>query len=126
MARRQSTKTDILKKATLDALEKSLGVVTTACKIVGIHRSTFYDWYNGDDQFRQEVEAISEMAVDFAETQLHKQIKDGSVPATIFYLKTKGKKRGYVERSEIEVEKPKYDLSKFTNDELIALINDTE
>ena len=36
-----------------------------------------------------------------AESQLHKQILDNSVPATIFYLKTKGKKRGYIERQEI-------------------------
>ena len=126
MAKRQSTKTDILKKGTLDALEKSLGVVTTACRTAGIHRSTFYDWYNNDENFRTEVDTISEIAIDFAESQLHKQIKDGSVPATIFYLKTKGKKRGYIERSEIEIEKPKYDLSKFNNDELIALVNDTE
>ena len=34
-------------------------------------------------------------------SQLHKQIKDGSTAATIFLLKTKGKKRGYVERQEI-------------------------
>ena len=42
------------------------------------------------------------MAIDFAESQLHKQIRDGNSTATIFFLKTKGKKRGYVERQEIE------------------------
>ena len=57
---------------------------------------------------------------------LIKNIREGKTAEIIFYLKTKGKKRGYVERSEIEIEKPKYDLSKFTNDELIALVNDTE
>ncbi len=40
--------------------------------------------------------------MDFAESQLYKQIKEGSTAATIFYLKTKGKKRGYIERQEIE------------------------
>ena len=39
------TKSDILKKEIIKALEKSLGIVTTACKNVGIARSTYYEWY---------------------------------------------------------------------------------
>ena len=92
---------DINKKAMVEALEKSLGVVTTACKTVGIARSTHYLWMNTDDEYKQAVEDISEVALDFAESQLHKQIKEGNSTSTIFYLKTKGKKRGYVERQEI-------------------------
>ena len=97
----KKTNIDILKKQLIEALEKSLGVVTTAVKIVGIHRSTFYNWYNDDEEFRKEVDSIGDIALDFAESQLHKQIKDGNSTATIFYLKTKGKRRGYVERQEI-------------------------
>jgi len=89
------------KKALLEALEQSLGVVTSACKKVGIGRTTFYLWMNDDEEFKKQVDDISNVALDFAESQLHKQIKDGSAAATIFYLKTKGKKRGYVERQEI-------------------------
>lgn len=94
-------KTEQHKKAIIDALEKSLGVVTTACKNVGIGRTTFYDWMKDDQEFEQEVNEIQNIALDFAESQLHKQIGDGSTAATIFYLKTKGKKRGYIERQEI-------------------------
>ena len=95
-------KTEQHKKAILDALEKSLGVVTTACKSVGIGRTTFYDWIKEDPEFKKKVKDINDIALDFAESSLHKQIKDGNTAATIFYLKTKGKKRGYVERQEIE------------------------
>jgi len=95
------TKSDILKKKLVKALEKSLGVVTTACKNVDVARSTFYDWYNDDEAFRKEVDSIGDIAIDFAERQLHKQIQGGNPTSTIFYLKTKGKKRGYVERQEI-------------------------
>ena len=94
-------KTEQHKKAIIDALEKSLGVVTTACKNVGIGRTTFYEWMKDDQEFEQEVNEIQNLTLDFAESQLHKQIGDGSTAATIFYLKTKGKKRGYIERQEI-------------------------
>ena len=90
------------KKAIIEALEQSLGVVTSACKKVGIGRTTYYQWLKDDDAFAEKVNDIQDVAIDFAESQLHKQIKDGSTAATIFYLKTKGKKRGYVERIEQE------------------------
>ena len=95
------TRSDILKKKLVKALEKSLGVVTTACKNVDVARSTFYDWYNADEVFKKEVDSIGDIAIDFAESQLHKQIQDGNPTSTIFYLKCKAKKRGYVERTEI-------------------------
>ena len=96
-------KTEQHKKAMLEALEKSLGVVTTACKSVGIGRTTHYMWLDEDPEYRRDVEGISDIAVDFAESSLHKQIKDGNPTSTIFFLKTKGKKRGYVERQEIDL-----------------------
>jgi len=94
---------DITKKAMIEALEKSLGIVTTACKTVGISRETHYRWTREDENYKSLVEGIADIALDFAESQLHKQIKDGEVSSTIFYLKTKGKKRGYIERVEQEL-----------------------
>jgi hypothetical protein len=95
-------KTEQHKKAMLDALEKSLGVVTSACKTVGIGRTTHYLWMDSDPEYKAAVDSIADVAIDFAESQLHKQIKEGNSTATIFFLKTKGKKRGYVERQEID------------------------
>jgi hypothetical protein len=96
------TKTDIHKKAMIEALEKSLGVVTSACKSVDIARQTHYEWMKEDEEYKAAVDSIADVAIDFAESQLHKQIKEGNSTATIFFLKTKGKKRGYVERQEID------------------------
>ena len=81
------------KKALLEALESSLGVVTSACKKVGIGRTTFYNYVNADEEFAKAVQDIENVALDFAESQLHQQIKTGNATSTIFYLKTKGKKR---------------------------------
>jgi predicted transcriptional regulator len=93
----------IKKEAILKALENSLGVVTLACKQADIPRSTYYKWLKEDNEFAKSVKEIENIALDFAESQLHTQIKDGSTSATIFYLKTKGKKRGYIERSELDL-----------------------
>jgi hypothetical protein len=96
-------KTEQHKKAMLDALEKSLGVVTSAAKAVGVGRTTHYLWLQEDKEYKAAVDELSDVAIDFAESQLHKQIKEGNSTATIFFLKTKGKKRGYVERQEVDV-----------------------
>lgn len=93
----------IKKKAMIEALEKSLGIVTTSCRIVGISRETHYRWMRTDEKYKASVDSIADIALDFAESQLHQQIRDKDTTATIFYLKTKGKKRGYVERYEQEV-----------------------
>jgi hypothetical protein len=110
-----------LKKAMIEALEKSLGIVTTACKSVGIERNTHYVWMREDEAYKAAVEGIDDMAIDFAESQLNKlmrgaehqvvtnkgeivEIRDAPNPSSIiFFLKTKGKKRGYIEKQEVEV-----------------------
>ena len=93
----------IKKEAMLQALENSLGVVTVACKQSDTPRSTYYKWLKKDEQFAKDVKEIENIALDFAESQLHTQMKDGNTSATIFYLKTKGKRRGYIERSELDL-----------------------
>lgn len=98
-----TTNSNILKKNLLNALEQSLGIVTTACKKVGCARSTFYEYYKNDDDFKNQVDELQNLTLDFAESQLHQQIKEGNTTATIFYLKTKGKRRGYIERREVEM-----------------------
>ena len=97
----------IKKESMIQALESSLGVVTTACKKVDVPRSTFYKWIKEDAEFAEQVKDITNIALDFAESHLHKQIEDDNTAATIFYLKTKGKGRGYVEKQQIEINEPK-------------------
>lgn len=91
----------------LDALERSLGIVSTACEKAGISRQTHYNWLKDDPEYKEAVRAIEERTIDFAESHLHALIKDKNPAATIFFLKTKGKNRGYVERQEIEVNEPR-------------------
>jgi hypothetical protein len=87
----------------LQALERSLGVVTSAAKVAGIHRDTHYSWMIQDDGYRLYVEGLSDVAIDFAETMLHRNIRNGDATSTIFFLKTKGKRRGYIETTHTHI-----------------------
>lgn len=86
----------------IEALKQSLGVVTSACDAVGISRQTHYQWLKSDEEYAAAVDDIANVALDFAESALYKKIKEGDTASTIFYLKTKGKGRGYIEKQQIE------------------------
>lgn len=95
--------TTLKKKTIIEMLKATLGNVSQACLEVGISRNTFYQWKKDDIDFANQVNDIEDVIIDFVESSLLNQIKNGNTTATIFYLKTKGKHRGYIEKSEIEV-----------------------
>lgn len=92
------------KEALVKALRKSMGNITLACRAVGISRPTFYRWLEKDHKLKEECVNIEEEAIDFVENKLFGRINANDTTAIIFYLKTKGKKRGYVEKQEMEIE----------------------
>ena len=89
------------KKKFLEIYEKSFGFVSLACENANMGRSTYYRWLDEDSEFRQKCKDIEEANIDYVESKLFSQIREGNTTATIFYLKTKGKNRGYVERQEV-------------------------
>ena len=92
---------DAKKKTFIEVLRVNLGNITKACEAVGITRTTYYRWLKLKS-FKEEVDNIGEYVLDFAEHSLFTLIKENNTAATIFYLKTKGKHRGYVEKQEID------------------------
>ena len=97
-------KFDKSKKALIESLEKSLGNISNACKAAGVSRQTYYDWVKDDPEFAQAVESVKELSLDTAESVLKQLIvKDKNVTAVIFYLKTKGRERGYGDQAEINL-----------------------
>lgn len=98
---KEQKRTKIAKKRMIDALRETLGVITPALETAEISHSAFYSWMDKDQEFKEEVERLEMEQLDTAEHALLKKIKAGDVTSIIFYLKTKGKKRGYVERQEI-------------------------
>lgn len=87
----------------LAAYEKSLGVLKPACEMTGMCRKTIWEWRKKYPEFDEACHECEEIAVDFVETKLYKLINDGAEASTIFYLKTKGRKRGYVEKQEMDM-----------------------
>jgi hypothetical protein len=127
MAKKNLTKSDTLKKAMIAALEKSLGVVSSAAKQAGISRDTHYRWMKEDEDYSNQANDLSEVALDFAESSLHRQIQSGQTAATIFFLKCKGRGRGYIEKQEIDFNNNSGpDLSALSTEELIALLKDED
>ena len=98
-----SKKEHIKKKMLIESLEKSLGIVSTACTNSGISRSSFYKWYKEDEDFRKKVDEIDNVKLDYVESQLFKNIQNQKERSIIFYLQHKGHKRGYIQKQNINL-----------------------
>ena len=76
--------------------------VSATCLALKISRKTFYKYKKERPQLAEQLEEAYEAIIDNAESKLLSKINDGDTTALIFYLKTKGKSRGYVEKIETE------------------------
>jgi hypothetical protein len=86
----------------LVSLEKSLGIITAAIEATGVSRAKYITWLNVDEEFSKRVDLIMEKQIDFVESKLLEKINKGDTTAITFYLKTKGKDRGYTEKQIME------------------------
>jgi hypothetical protein len=92
------------KQLMLEALRTHKGLVSYASEAAGISRNTHYEWLKKDSEYAKAVDSITDYALDVVENTAYEMIEKDKNPAvTIFYLKTKGKKRGYIEKQEIEI-----------------------
>lgn len=74
--------------------------VAATCKAVAISRRAYYKWLENNPTFKEAIELEQDSLLDLAETKLLQNIKDGKEASIFFFLKTKGKKRGYIETTE--------------------------
>ena len=99
----------------LKALKNNLGNISQACKSSKISRQTYYRWVDDDVEFEEQCKNVEESLLDLAENRLLEKIDKYDTTSIIFFLKTKGKKRGYVEKQEFELQKP---ISEINFDEI--------
>ena len=81
-------------KQFLDTLRNNLGIVTLTLQQEDIKRDIYNDWLD-NPYFTKEVNEVSDSSLDYVENQLMSLIKEGNLSAIQYYLKTKGKDRGY-------------------------------
>ena len=90
-----------IKKDLISALEATLGVVTSACSMVGVTTRSHYRYMKSDKKYAEDVGMVQNTALDFGETLLYKAMKKEKLAAIIFYLKTKGAVRGFSENMTV-------------------------
>ena len=113
MAKQKVTHDDLVKM-----FEKKGGNISATCSALNITRQTFFNYRNSSKELADRLDNVTESLIDFAESKLTEQINDGNLTAIIFFLKTKGRNRGYVERVENEMlTNPFEDLMKRLDDE---------
>jgi hypothetical protein len=91
----------IKKEDYINAIHKSRGLLTAAADALGCTRGAIYEAAKKHPEIQRAIEEARERTTDVAEGKLFQKINEGDNTAIIFYLKTQGKKRGYVERQEV-------------------------
>ena len=84
------------------AIKDSYGNIMVISERIGCQRSTVYSWLDKELELKLQLDSEREMIVDLAENKLVENLKNGETSSIHFVLKTLGKKRGYVEKQEIE------------------------
>jgi hypothetical protein len=94
------------KNSLLEIYAAKAGNISEMCKAVDIPRSTYYKWMKDDESFKDAVHTLDDAMIDYVESKLVGQIAKGNMTAIIFFLKCKGRTRGWIERESKEISGP--------------------
>ena len=97
-----------------------MGNKTEVASSLNVSRQALYNWIESDKDLKQAIDQQEESNIDFVESKLFEKIQGVEIVKTnangepvyyslppsdtaiIFFLKTRARNRGYVERQEIE------------------------
>lgn len=85
-----------------DAIRKAGGFISHAAKQLGISQPALSKRIGRSARLKQVLDDTREQYLDLAESKLLKKIQDEDLGAICFYLKCKGKERGYIERQIVD------------------------
>jgi hypothetical protein len=94
-------KQEFTAKEVCDACEGTGGIMTLVATKLGCDRTTIWRYAKRYPTVRQALRQADEAMTDVAEAKAGKLIKAEYWPAIKYRLQTKGKDRGYIERTEV-------------------------
>ncbi len=77
------------------------GNISAIARKLAVSRNTLYSLINKTHSLKLALKEAREKMVDNVESTLYSKALDGDTACMIFFLKTQGKERGYVERQEV-------------------------
>ena len=91
-------------RMTITGIEKAIhdkrGNVSAVARSFGVSRNAVQRRIDGNERLQEALREARETMLDNAERTLYDEATDGNTTALIFFLKTQGKSRGYIERQE--------------------------
>lgn len=105
MTKKKETKKRVEKKVSPKKIKQNLFLklfpenkynIGKTLDAVGVFRDRYHEWIK-DEGFAKQIEDLYQKRIDDYENHLLNQSEAGQTTATIFFLKTKGKERGYSE-----------------------------
>lgn len=102
-----ANKSKVSDKQIIEALKATHGFQSQACKLlerqlnISFTTSAMSKRISASKEIKSALTEMLTADLDYAENKMWELIKNGNVAAVLFYLKTKGKERGYAERREL-------------------------
>ena len=97
MSKQRCTKAQVIA-----ALRETKGTQYLAAKRLGVSAKTVQRYLDRYPDIRDIIDESRQELTDTSELKLWQAVQDGNLRAIFFVLRTQGKKRGYVERRELE------------------------
>jgi AcrR family transcriptional regulator len=94
-----------MKRAPLSAIGPLIaekhGNIAAIARALGVSRGTIHNRIDSSPRLKVELEQARQTMLDHVESALYAKVLAGDTTAMIFWLKTQGKRRGWVERTEV-------------------------
>ena len=105
------------------------GIVLHAAERLGVARQTVHSWIAADPDLKAAHDGVSEELLDIAESNIIEKVRQGDLEATKFYLRSKGRARGWGDHTRVEAtvnttvtnSVPRIDYSAYTLEEMEQL-----